>query len=141
MSPRMHYLTYKGVEMSYSDYLEGKLLDHLFDIASYTAPSTYVGLSTADPTDDASGLAEPSSGAYARVEVTAWSRSGNEVDNDSDITFPTATGSWGTITHGCLFDASTSGNLLVSFALDASKAVASGDTVKFAAGQFNVTLD
>ena len=127
--------------MSFADYLEGELLDHLFDIGAYTAPSMYVGLSTADPTDDASGLAEPSSGAYARVAVTAWSRSGNEVDNDNDITFPTATGSWGTVTHACLFDAATSGNLLLSFALDSSKAVVSGDTVKFAAGQFNVTLD
>lgn len=127
--------------MSWSDYWEGEILDHLFSIGAYTAPSTYVGLSTADPLDDASGLAEPGAGAYARVEVTAWSRSSNEVDNDSDITFPTATASWGTVTHGCLFDAASGGNLLLSFALDASKAVASGDTVKFAAGQFNVTLD
>ena len=127
--------------MSYSDYLEGKILDHLFSIASFTQPSLYVGLSTADPTDDASGLAEPAGGAYARVLVAAWSRSANEVDNDSDITFPTATGSWGTVTYGTLHDAATAGNLLLSFALDASKTVASGDTVKFAAGQFNVTLD
>lgn len=127
--------------MSWSDYWEGEILDHLFSIGAYTAPSTYVGLSTADPLDDASGLAEPSAGAYARVEVTAWSRSSNEVDNDNDITFPTATASWGTVTHGCLFDAASAGNLLLSFALDSSKAVASGDTVKFAAGQFNVTLD
>ena len=127
--------------MSFSDYLEGKLLDHLFSIARYTAPSLYVGLSTADPLDDASGLAEPSGGSYARVLVSAWSRSSNEVDNDNDITFPTATGSWGTVTHGTLHDAASAGNLLLSFALDASKSIVSGDTVKFAAGQYNVTLD
>jgi len=127
--------------MSFSNFWEYEILDHLFSIGAYTAPSTYVGLSTADPLDDASGLAEPASGAYARVVVSAWSRSGNEVDNDSDITFPTATGSWGTVTYGCLFDAASAGNLLLSFALDASKAVVNGDTVKFAAGQFNVTLD
>lgn len=127
--------------MSFADYLEGKLLDHLFSVASYTAPSTYVGLSTADPADDASGLAEPAGSAYARVLNAAWSRTANEVDNDNDITFPTATGAWGTVTHGCLFDAASAGNLLLSFALDSSKAIVNGDTVKFAAGQFNVTLD
>ena len=127
--------------MSFSDFWETEILDHVFGIGSYTAPSTYVGLSTANPLDDASALAEPAAGAYARVEVTAWSRSGSEVDNDSAITFPTATDSWGTVTYGCLFDADSSGNLLLSFALDASKAVVNGDTVNFAAGQFNVTLD
>lgn len=127
--------------MSFSDFWEAEILDHIFDIGAYTAPTLYVGLSTANPGDDAAALAEPAGGAYARVEVSAWSRSGNEVDNDSDITFPTATDAWGTVTYGCLFDAATAGNLLVSFALDASKSIVSGDTVKFAAGQFNVTLD
>lgn len=126
--------------MSYSDYLEGKVIDHLLDIASFTQPSLYVGLSTADPEDNASGLAEPSGNGYARVEVTTWSRSGNEGDNDSDISFSQATGSWGTITYGCLFDASTGGNLLLSFALDSSQAVVSGQTIKFSAGDFNITL-
>lgn len=127
--------------MSYADYLEQKILDHVFSIASYTAPTLYVGLSTADPGDDASGLAEPSGGSYARVEVSGWSRSGNEVDNDDSITFPEATGDWGTITHGCLFDAASGGNLLLSFELDTSRAVPSGTTPRFTAGEFNVTLD
>lgn len=127
--------------MSYADYLEQKILDHVFSIASYTAPTLYVGLSTADPLDDASGLAEPSGGSYARVEVSDWSRSGNEVDNDTSITFPEATGDWGTITHGCLFDAASGGNLLLSFELDTSRSVPSGTTARFTAGEFNVTLD
>ena len=127
--------------MSFSNYLEGKLLDHLFNVASFTQPTLYVGLSTADPQDDASGLAEPSGNGYARVAVSSWARTDNTMDNDNDISFPTATGSWGTVTHGCLFDASSGGNLLLSFALDSSKTIVNGDTVKFAAGQFNVSLD
>lgn len=127
--------------MSFADYLEGKILDHVFDISSYSAPTLYVGLSTADPGDDAASLAEPSGGSYARVACAAWSRSGNEVDNDAAITFPEATADWGTITYGCLFDASTGGNLLLSFALDTSRAVPSGTTPRFLAGEFNITLD
>ena len=35
-----------------SDYLEGKILDHIFGIASFTVPGTvYVGLHKGDPTD------------------------------------------------------------------------------------------
>jgi hypothetical protein len=56
---------------SFSNYLENELLDHVFGAAAYSAPATlYVGLSTADPTDDDSGLAEPSGNGYARVAVT-----------------------------------------------------------------------
>lgn len=126
--------------MSFADFLEGELLDHLFDVGAYNAPTIYVGLSTADPTDDASGLAEPSGGAYARVACAAWSRSGNEVDNDAAVTFTEATGAWGTVTYGCLFDAATSGNLLLSFALDTPRAITSGITPRFSAGELNITL-
>lgn len=127
--------------MSLADFLEGKLLDHLFDIGAYSAPTMYVGLSTADPADDASGLAEPSGNGYARVACSGWSRSGNEVDNDAAVTFAEATGSWGTITHACLFDAATSGNLLLSFALDTPRTVTTGIIPRFSSGELNITLD
>ena len=127
--------------MSFADFLEGELLDHLFNIGAYSSPDTYVGLSTADPLDDASGLAEPSGSGYARVQVTAWSRVGNEIDNDNAVEFSEASGSWGTITYACIFDAVSGGNLLLSFVLDSSQTVSSGETARFPAGDFNVTLD
>ena len=101
----------------------------------------FVGLSTADPGDDAFGLAEPSGNGYARVAVAAWSRSGNEVDNDAAVTFPEASGAWGTITYAGLFDASSGGNLLLSFVLDTPRVITNGITPRFSAGEFNVTLD
>ena len=52
---------------SFADYWENEILDHLFGKGSYTPPTIYVGLSTADPVDDASGLAEPSGNSYARI--------------------------------------------------------------------------
>jgi hypothetical protein len=126
--------------MSFADFWEQEILDHVFDIGSYTAPSIYVGLSTANPGEDASGLAEPSGNGYARVEVTAWSRATSTVDNDSAVTFPEASGSWGTITHFALFDAATSGNMLAYAALDSSRVVTSGITPRFAAGELDITL-
>lgn len=126
--------------MSYSDFWEGEILDHLFDIGAYAAPTIYVGYSTADPLDDASGLAEPG-GGYTRVACAAWSRVGNEVDNDAAVTFPEATGDQGTITHFALFDALSGGNMLCSSALGDSRSITTGITPRFSAGELNVTLD
>ena len=58
----------------------------------------------------------------------------------ADINFPQATGSWGTVTHIGIWDASSSGNMLYYTALDASKTIATGDILKIAAGSLTVTL-
>ena len=102
--------------MSFSDYWENAVLDHLFGKAVYSPPAhIYVGLSLADPLDDGSGLSEPTDASYARVETDPadWTASnGGVIENATDITFPVPTGDWGTVTHGCLFDAASGGNLL-----------------------------
>ena len=46
--------------MSFSDYAEGKVLDHVFNLAAFTQPTLYLAVSTAAPTDAGSGAAEPS---------------------------------------------------------------------------------
>ena len=100
---------------SFADYWENEILDHLFGKGNYTPPTIYVGLSTADPTDDATGLTEPSGNAYARVATSGanWNAaSSGTIDNANDITFPEASGSWGTLTHFALFDAASGGNML-----------------------------
>jgi len=130
---------------SFGNYLENELLDHVFMKGDYTSPTNiFVALSTADPTDDASGLAEPSGGSYARVSTSGsdWDTAASgALDNANAITFPTATASWGTITHFALYDASSGGNMLAHGALSASKVVGNGDTAEFAAGDLDVTLD
>ncbi len=129
---------------SFSDYWENEILDHIFGKGNYTPPTIYVGLSTADPLDDGSGLAEPSGNSYARVQTSAgdWNTaSGGTIDNANDITFPEATGSWGTITHFGLFDAASGSNLLAHGTLSQSKSITTSDTAKFAAGDLDVSLD
>jgi len=129
---------------SFSDFLENKLLDHLFGKGNYTPPTIYVGLSTADPTDDASGLAEPSGNGYIRVLTTPadWNVAiSGLTDNANTILFPEASGSWGTITHFALFDAESGGNMLAPGVLGTPKAIGSGDVAKFAPGDLNVSLD
>lgn len=129
---------------SFNNYTENKVLDHVTGKTAFTKPTAYVGLSTADPADDASGLAEPSGSGYARVTTSgaSWdAASGGATANAAALTFPEASGAWGTVTHFALFDASTSGNMLCHGTLDASRVITSGITPRFAIGELDITLD
>jgi hypothetical protein len=125
---------------SFSDYLENKLLLHVFDNTGYTSPTTvYVGLFTSSPEDDGSGT-EVSGGSYER-QSASFSVTGNTATTDAAVEFPTATESWGSITHIGLFDAETSGNLLAHAVLDAAKTISSGDVLRIPTGDIDITLD
>ena len=127
-----------------STYLENALINATLRATTYTAPATvYVSLWTSDPTDAGSGTEVSTSGTgYARTAVsfaTASGTSGN-VLNDADVTFPTATASWGTVGWIGINDASTAGNLLYHSPLDTSKTIDSGDIFKISSGNLSVTL-
>lgn len=129
---------------SFNDYTENKVLDHITGKISFTKPTAYVGLSTADPTDDASGLAEPSGNNYARVTTSGsdWDAAASGATaNAAALTFPEASGSWGIVTHFALFDASSAGNMLCYGTLDASRAITTPQVPRFAIGEFDITLD
>lgn len=122
-----------------SDYLENEILDHILGTGAYTMPTTvYVGLSTGSFNDDNSGT-ELSGSGYARQTIAFNAASNGTADNSGSVDFPAATGSWGTVSHFGLFDASTGGNLLIHGALTASKAVATGDILRVAAGDMDIT--
>jgi hypothetical protein len=125
----------------FSDYLEDKVLDHVLRNVSYSSPTTvYVGLFTSDPTDAGSGT-ECTGSAYARQTLSVTTASGGIVTSSADVTFPQATGAWGTITHLGLLDALTSGNLLMHTPLTTSKSIDNGDILKISSGNLTVTLD
>lgn len=126
--------------MSFSNYLENKIVDHVFGGSAYTAPGTiYLGLFTSNPDEDGSGT-EVSGNNYSRKAVS-FTVTGNAATNASAIEFDVASGSWGTITHVGLYDASTTGNLMAYAALSASKAIASTDVFRVPAGDLDITLD
>lgn len=139
-----------------SDYLENKLIDHLFRSATFAKPAAlYVALFTAAP-GDAGGGTEVSGGAYARVNLppldTNWkatqggvsgvsSGTGGQTANATIVMFAAPTATWGTITHFGLFDAATGGNLLVWDALVAPRVVNAGDLPPaFAVDALKVTV-
>jgi len=124
---------------AFSDYLENKILLHVLDNTTYTSPTTvYLGLHTADPTDDGTGT-EVSGNAYAR-QVAAFTVTNDTASNTSAIEFPTATGSWGTVGWVGVWDALTGGNLLFHGALTSPKTIASGDVFRVPAGDLDITL-
>jgi len=126
--------------MSFSDYLETEILDHVFGGNAYSAPATlYVGLFTAAPNETGGGT-EVSGGSYAR-ETVAFTVSGNTASNTADVEFPTATANWGTITDIAIFDASTGGNMMAYATLTASKAIQTGDVFRIPTGDLDITLD
>jgi hypothetical protein len=128
--------------MSFSNYLETELLDHVFANNAYTSPTTvYVSLHTANPDEDASGAEVSTSGTgYARV-AGSFSVSGNTATTTAAVEFATATASYGTVTHVGIWDASTAGNMLAYAALTSSKAIDTGDVFRIPTGDLDITLD
>ena len=127
--------------MSFTNFLETEILDHVFAGAAYSAPATkYLALFTAISDGEAGSVTEVSGNAYAR-QAMAFTTSGATTSNNAAVEFPTATGSWGTITHVGIFDAASSGNLMVYATLTASKAIASGDVFRVPSGDLDITLN
>ena len=123
-----------------SNFLENALINATLRNTTYTSVATvYVSLWTSDPTDAGSGT-EVSGGSYARTAVTFAAPSNGVTTNNADVTFPTATASWGTVGWIGINDSSSGPNLLYHTALDTAKAIDSGDIFKISTGNLSVTL-
>jgi hypothetical protein len=139
-----------------SDYLENKLVDHIFRTATFAKPAgIFIALFTVAPTD-AGGGTEVAGGSYARVSVppldtnwtatqggTAGPSTGNTglTSNAVAITYPSPTANWGTVVAFGIFDAAVAGNLLVWDVLTAPRTINSGDGAPlFSIGAMQVTF-
>jgi hypothetical protein len=133
---------------SFTDFLEKELLDHVWSASTYTAPATlFLALFTTVATDATPGT-EVTGGSYARAsstnDATEWPAATGTLatkNNANDITFPTATASWGTVVAFAFFSLAVAGDYLAWADLDTSKTIDIGDTAKFAASAITITLD
>ena len=138
-----------------SDYLETSLVTHIFRTSSWSKPSVLaIALLTTVADDDdtgqfstSTGVEVVSAGAYARTANNPadanWdAASGGATANTSAITFPTATGSWGTIQGLAIVDNATfdTGNMLFHSSIGTPRAIGVGDTAEIAAGAITVTF-
>ena len=141
-----------------TNYLEEKLIDHLFRTTAYSHTSPvawYIGLHTGAFGESGTGGVEVPTSAtnYVRIAVTRgtggthWVRAsdGNTrtVHNGAVITFGIPSGNWGQVTHVGIWDsASATTNLIIEAQLEFVKNINNGDPApKFNIGELKFTFD
>jgi hypothetical protein len=122
-----------------STYLENSLINHLLRNTSFASPSpVYVALYTVSPTETRAGI-EVSGNGYAR-QTAAFTVSGSYASNTSLLTFPEATGNWGTVIGVGIMDASTAGNMLFWGDIDNATTINAGESYIINVGMLNIGL-
>jgi len=139
-----------------SDYLEPKLLDHIFQKAEYTRTDLYLGISTVAFTESDTGITaaakEPGYDSttpsyfgdnYSRVsinQIAGYDSTKEKIDNNSGIDFAEAGGSgWGDIAYWAIFDGNTSSDdMLMHGSFSASVTVASGSQFRISTGDLEI---
>lgn len=123
---------------SMSNYLENKILvDNL-------SGTRYIGLFTVNPNETNAGT-EVTGGSYARQPIT-FTITNNQALNNTLVTFPTATGGWGAVSHFGIFD-SLAGNLLFYGALENASnvntvfTILATDVFKFPINSLSIVVD
>lgn len=116
-----------------------RLLDASLGTASYTAPTTpmKLALATSTGTNSAAGT-EVSGGSYARQTITWNAASSGSATNSNSITFTSMPAA--TVTGVDIYDNNGTPRRAWVGALTASKTVASGDSLSFAAASVSITL-
>ena len=134
-----------------SQTFENMTADALLGGGTITKPATvYVALLTSASSDTAIGT-EVSAGGYSRVAVTNDATNFANASlgvkkNTTAIVFPTASGTWGTITAWAIMTASSgsgdqAATLMFHGTFDTAKSVISGDTPQIPADELILTFD
>jgi hypothetical protein len=124
------------------------ILSKLFGNTTFAVPATfYIALSTTTPTASGTNFTEPAGNAYARASVTNnttnFPASTTESSSNATlISFPQATGAWGTVTYIGIYDSATvgAGNCWAVAPLTASEAIVNGMTFQLPATNLSVTM-
>jgi hypothetical protein len=127
-----------------SNAAEDLMLNWINGVGTPTRPTTplKVRLYTTLPNQETgAGGTEVTGGSYASTNVTFTTASGGAAENTADVTFPTASASWGTVVGIAVWDSAGTPVMLWSGTLTSSKTVDNGDTFKIPAGSLDVTLD
>jgi len=118
-----------------SDFAENAVVKHITKEAAYSPAATvYLALCTADPTDAGTGASMnevTNANNYARTAITFGAASSRRVTQSGTVTFPQASGSYGSpITHWGIVTSGTygSGDLLAHGSLAVNKSVVNGNT-------------
>ena len=136
-----------------SNYLELKLLQHIFTTSGYTSPnaSLYLALATAVSDAEAGSFTEANFGSYARVKINGenttqpyWVVANNSgtvtAKNNGEVSFPASSSGTNTITHVVLTDNGTIGQGNALFIGDVTdRTILTGDI--FRINDANLTIE
>lgn len=131
---------------SISNYLENAALDHILGTSALTQPATYLALGTG--ADDTGLTTEVTGNNYARVAISTaggWEAgaagTNRSTQNTGTVTFPQASGTWGTPDSWAIYDAATVGNPLAWGSITTPKLISLDDIPSFATGEIQVAWD
>ena len=131
---------------NFSSYLETQITSWLKASTFATAPTSLIcALSTADPLDDASGIAEPVAMGYSRETIDLGTPSsvngvGTTVTGPTAaVVFGPASGTWGSIAYWALYE-NTGTNMLFHGSVTAAKNVVSGDSFVVNANSLSIII-
>lgn len=126
-----------------STYWLNKIMDTMYTSAS---SEFWVGLSSTMPSQDGTGISEPTGGNYARVQIEDFTTPvDGTIKNVSALEFNRSTAVWfdsdNKARYWVLFDGSGSdATLLSSGELDEAKTIESNTSITIAAETLSVTL-
>jgi hypothetical protein len=122
-----------------SNYLENKLLDHVFKNTAFTSPPTvYVSLHTASPGD--TGASEVTGGSYQRQPTAFDTAVNGATQNSGAVTYTNMPAV--TVTHFGVWDQqATGGNLLWWGDVNPDVVFAATENGIFNVGALDVSLD
>jgi hypothetical protein len=126
--------------MSFSDYLENKLIAHTYGGAAFTQPTAWwVKLHTGDPGEAGTSNAAAET---TRKQVTSWTVSTNTATSASSVSW-TSYPATETVTHVSVWDASSAGNCLGSGAVSPTVSMTGpgSNTLSIASGGITIALD
>jgi hypothetical protein len=128
--------------MSFTNYLENAVMDHVFGAGTFAKPGRHVALFTGAP-GEAGGGTEVSGTNYARIAAsfTVSGSAPTQATTASALEYATAGSAWGTVTHAAVFDAATGGNMLAFAVLAEAKPISSGDVFRIPASNLTFTLE
>jgi hypothetical protein len=125
--------------MTATDYLEGKILDHVLRNTAFVQPTgLWLAMHTADPTE-VGNIAEVVGGGYARQTITFSPQSGSTAASSNAQNFTNMPAL--TVTHFTIKDAVTAGNTLFWGVLSIQRTLSAGDPLSYAAGQILISCD
>ena len=129
------------VASTWSDYLANAWFDHLLkNTARVPGTTHYAEWSSTAYNDDGTGGTPPAE--LNRALIGSWNPAVNgTIDNVATFQTSAATGDTPSLTHVAVYDAVTAGNMLVRQTVDTAKIVLSGQTARYNASQYNISVD